>query len=353
MLNIIRNQKWLHSIGAVVRNSLKMEDEHFRFDVDIADARQLFTRHVEQIEWETTSYCNRVCSFCPNSFIDRLSEKKTMPEVTWQAILDGLRDLNYNGSVIWSRYSEPLSEHRIVERIRQVRDAAPRARICIFSNGDYLDAKYLQELEEAGLDYLWVDVYFPDDEVYDTKTAVEFHDKFLKRINRTAELYAKDTELCYKVASEKAEIVTHVRNMAAMKAMNLSDRGGLVQLETATARVAPCYMPYKNLIIDWDGSVVICCHTRSDAAKHRGAVVGRIGTDGVGLIDAYVKLAGWRRALRNYGQKKGPCATCNVGEYDSTPVTRWLAQRLTDTRSPLRSITKTAMRPALARKVRY
>jgi MoaA/NifB/PqqE/SkfB family radical SAM enzyme len=330
-----------------------MEEEHFRFDLNIADAQELFKRHVEQVEFETTSYCNRTCSFCPNSFIDRLSEKRAMPDATWQAIIAGLRAINFTGSVIWSRYCEPLSERDIVDRVRQVRNAAPLARICIFSNGDYLDAEYLRDLEEAGLNYLWVDVYFPDDETYDNETAIQFHDKFLKRIGRSATLYANDTELCYKVESELAEIVTHVRNMAAMKAMNLSDRGGLIHIASKTKRVAPCYMPYKNLIIDWDGSVVICCHLRSDSLSHRSAVVGKIGEAGLGLVEAYIRLAGWRRALRGYGQKKGPCATCNVSEYDSTLLTRALSGWLTNTRSPLRAIMKTAMRPVLKRRVRY
>jgi hypothetical protein len=211
----------------------------------------------------------------------------------------------------------------------------------------------LRQLEKAGLDYLWVDVYFPDDEVYDRDAALKYHDKFLKRVDRTARLFADDTELCYRIASDRTEVVTHVRNIAAMKAMNLSDRGGLIQLAPQTPRVAPCYMPYKNLIIDWDGSVVICCHVRSDSPEHRAATVGKIGVEGIGLVEAYVRLAGWRRALRGYGQKKGPCATCNVSEYDSTSLTRLLSQWLTNTRSPLRTITKNAMRPALRRRIRY
>lgn len=353
MLNMFFDKTRIHAVGAVVRNSLKMEPGHFRFDLNSAEAIELFARHVEQVEFETTSYCNRTCSFCPNSFIDRLSEKHTMPEPTWQAILDGLSQVNYTGSVVWSRYSEPLSERRIAERIRQVRQAAPLARICVYSNGDYLDADYLNELEQAGLDYLWLDIYFPDDETYDRDAAIEYHNKFLKRVNRTATLFADRTELCYRVASDTTEIVTHVRNLAAMKAMNLSDRGGLIQIAPQTARVAPCYMPYKNLIIDWDGSVVICCHVRSDSPAHRGAVVGKIGTGGVGLVEAYVRLAGWRRALRSYGRKKGPCATCNVGEYQATRLTHLLSGWLTNTRSPLRPFVKLTLRPMLKRRVRH
>ncbi|HKQ05054.1 MAG TPA: radical SAM protein [Blastocatellia bacterium] len=345
--------KALTSIGAVVRNSLRIDDRHFRFDLSGVEGLALFREYVELIEWETTSYCNRTCSFCPNSFIDRLSEKLAMPEAAWQAILEGLRAVDYRGTIVWSRYSEPLSERQIIERIRQVRQAAPRARIAINSNGDYLDADYLRQLEEAGLDRLWLDVYFPDDEAYDHEAAGRYHDKLLRRIQRSASLLSRRPELAYRIASEKTEVVSRVRNVASMKALDLSDRGGLIQIARQTARFAPCYAPYKHLVIDWDGSVVICCQLRSDSPAHQGGVVAKIGTNGTGLVDAYVRLAGWRRGLRGYGPKKGPCATCNVSEYVSTRLTRSLSRWLSNPRSLLRGGLRLAMRPVLKRKLRY
>jgi hypothetical protein len=347
------NGKLINTIGAVVRNSLRMEENHFSLDLSHSDAVRLFREYVELVEFETTSYCNRTCSFCPNSFIDRLSEKLTMPESTWQTILDGLREIDYKGTIVWSRYSEPLSERRIPERIREVRRAAPGCRICINSNGDYLDAEYLCELEEAGLDRLWVDIYFPDEEVYNPETARKYHDKFLKRIHRPCAEIKALPELSYKIHSEKMEIVTHVRNVAAMKAMDLSDRGGLIQIARETFRDAPCYAPFKHLVLDWDGSIILCCQLRSDSPAHHSGVVGKIGVDNVGLVDAYVRLAEWRASLRTYGQKKGPCAACNVSEYDSTLLTRSLSRFLTNINSPLRSVGKTALRPLLRRRLRF
>jgi hypothetical protein len=166
-------------------------------------------------------------------------------------------------------------------------------------------------------------------------------------------LLASEPELSYQISSTKMEIVAHVRNVAALKVMGLSDRGGLIQIARQTVRQSPCYVPYKHLVIDWDGSVVICCQLRSDSPAHRAGVIGKISTDELSLLEAYIRLAGWRRSLRGYGPKKGPCATCNVSEYSATRLTRGLSHILSDTRSPLRAAVKSAMRPVLKRKLRY
>jgi len=139
----MRNHPPGYSLAAVAKNSIRMERDHFRQDLEPARAARLFQRHVELIELETTSYCNRTCSFCPNSFIDRRSEKLLMPDAAWRAIVSGLRAVDYSHTIVWSRYSEPLSERGIVDRIREVREAAPRARISVNSNGDYLDPDYV------------------------------------------------------------------------------------------------------------------------------------------------------------------------------------------------------------------
>jgi hypothetical protein len=329
-----------------------MEEEHFRLDLPHNDALKLFRKHVELIEVETTSYCNRTCSFCPNSFIDRLSQKFVMPEETWGAILHGLREVNYNGTFVWSRYAEALSERRVVERIREVRDSAPDCYIGMNSNGDFLDAAYLRELEDAGLDRLWIDLYIPDDEVYDLEIATKYHDKFIRRIDRRYRVTATLPELSTTIESQKTIITAHARNVAVMKAMDLSDRGGLIQIARDTVRDAPCYAPYKHLVIDWNGSIVICCQLRSDSPTHQKGVVGRIGFDGIGLVDGYVRLAEWRASLRTYGRKPGPCATCNVSEYDSNPLTRRLSKVLIDLKSPLRAAVKITMRPVLRKRLR-
>ena len=301
------------SLAAVAKNSLRIEPRHYDRNLDRAQAAELFRDHVELVEFETTSYCNRTCSFCPNSQIDRRSEKTSMPEATWRRIVDDLRELDYSGTIVWSRYSEPTSEKRIVERIAEVRQAAPRARIAINSNGDYLTPAYLDRLIAAGLDRMWVDLYIGDDEDYD-QVAKTAHDRFLARIGKTATVVSTTPEYFSRVHVPGFEMTAVVRNSASMLKQDLSDRGGLVQIARKTRRVAPCFAPFKHLVIDWDGSVVVCCQLRSDANPHKSAVVSRIGEE-AGLVEAYVALADWRKSLRGFGPKAPPCDTCNVYEY--------------------------------------
>lgn len=311
------HQTALLSTAAVVKNSLRAEPGHYDRHLPRDEALALFQRHVTLVEVETTSYCNRTCSFCPNSFIDRRSEKQAMPEACWQAILADLRALDYSGSFHWSRYSEPTSEERIVDRIAEVRRAAPPCHIGIDSNGDYLDGEFIERLVRAGLNRLWVDVYLPDDDTYDLATARTHLDRFLKRIGKTAATtVGTDPELHSHVEIPGLEIMAvSVRNLVTLKQSDLSDRGGLIQIARRTSRKSPCFAPFKNITIDWDGSVALCCQIRSDANSHQDAIVGKIGANGMGLIDAYVALAGWRDALKSFGPKPGPCASCNVFEY--------------------------------------
>src|SRR5260370_35645960 len=97
----------LRSIAAVVRNGLRIEPGHRSPSLPRSDSASLFARFVEQIEVETTSFCNRTCSFCPNSFIDRRSQRLVMPEATWDATVAGRAEVRFDGTSVGSRYSEP------------------------------------------------------------------------------------------------------------------------------------------------------------------------------------------------------------------------------------------------------
>jgi Radical SAM superfamily len=336
------------SIAAVIRNGLRIEPAHTRRSLPRREAADLFARFVEQIEVETTSFCNRTCSFCPNSFIDRRSQRLVMPEATWSAIVAGLAEVRFDGTFVWSRYSEPLSERRILDRIREVRRAAPACRISLNTNGDYLDGGYLDELRDAGVDRVMVDLYMPDDAPATVEHARGHLDRFTQRVGRTGMVTGEEPELVATIA-DAMEIVIRVRNAATIGQVQVTDRGGLLTIGKGNVRVSPCFLPFKQLVIDWDGSIVPCCQIRSDAAAHADAVVGRIG-DGVSLVEAYALLAGWRGALAAYGPKSGPCATCTYAAYEDGAAVRALALLAARPGLPGRPLTRRLLGPWLGKR---
>lgn len=313
------NTTVLADFAAIARNSIRMRSELFDPSLPETAARRLFSEYVELVEIETTSYCNRTCSFCPNQFIDRRSQSHPMPEACWETIVHDLKAVDYRGTVVWSRYSEPLSEPRFVERVRQLKAAAPSCRVGVNTNGDYLDQEYLDRLAQAGLDRMWIDVYLPDADVYDTDSAYEYLDKLRVRLGNPAILISTETpEVAGRIKHSSIEITVHCRNSASMQS-HMSDRAGLLTLTRRGPRTAPCFAPFKHLVIDWDGSVVVCCQMRSDAGSHAAGVIGTIGRD-LSLIQAFVRLAPWRASLRDYGEKSAPCSTCNLSEYQAVPL---------------------------------
>jgi hypothetical protein len=101
----------------------------------IEKSRDLFARFVDQVEIENHNFCNRICWFCPNSFIDRRTNLRLMQDDVFKKIIAALSEIDYDGNLTWSRYHEALADDSIFERIAFARRALPRATLVVISNG--------------------------------------------------------------------------------------------------------------------------------------------------------------------------------------------------------------------------
>ena len=92
--------------------------------------KQIFKENLKLIEIETFSYCNRKCWFCPNSFVDRLSENIEMSEDVYLDLLQQLSEIDFSGELTYSRYNEPLAKRELlIKRIKQAREILPNATL--------------------------------------------------------------------------------------------------------------------------------------------------------------------------------------------------------------------------------
>jgi radical SAM protein with 4Fe4S-binding SPASM domain len=100
------------------------------------------------VEVETTTYCNRRCSYCPNSVFDRGTKEHEvlMPEELFAKIVEDLGDNHFCNQFSPHNYGEPLADKRMPALLRLARTAMPLARIAVYTNGDYLTPELFDEI---------------------------------------------------------------------------------------------------------------------------------------------------------------------------------------------------------------
>jgi hypothetical protein len=302
---------------AVYVNSLP--PDLLRGDTSIDRVKRLFAQHVELVEIENHSYCNRTCWFCPNAFLDRRSVNHLMPEAIFEGIVSDLASVGYRKSLVWSRYHEALAHESIYDRVARARALLPKAFLVITSNGDYLNRRSLKALEEAKVDRLLLDLYLPEGKETDPAELAAALEKFSERTGLTVVEVAPRE---YVVIGSSIAITMGAPNFTEQ---NMSTRAGLMQIQKAHSyhRTSVCLAPIRHIVIDYNGKGMLCCQTRSDAPQHQGSIIGDLTQPGYSIFCFYRDLGFARAGLVSPGLKGGVCESCDV----STPGPNLLARR--------------------------
>jgi len=271
--------------------------------------KKLFKENLKLIEIETFSYCNRKCWFCPNSFVDRLSENKIMPEKTYINLIDQLAEINFSGELTYSRYNEPLAKKEIIlKRIKQGRSRLPNATLRSNTNGDYVTREYIEQLQKAGLNQLWIQQYLGNDEKYDHEKMRLRAQKKIKKLGIPAKLLT-DIDGCkleYDISYKGMKIHIRSRNFE----LDGSSRGDTNDIAQDYTRTQPCLQVSNNMYIDYNGSVMVCCALRSDVPGQESGIMGHIKEAKLWDIYQNESYKPWRKHHEKEGPKSGFCKTC-------------------------------------------
>jgi MoaA/NifB/PqqE/SkfB family radical SAM enzyme len=265
--------------------------------------------NLKVVEVEVFSYCNRVCWFCPNSFIDRRSSNTLMPEETYINILDQLKEIDYSGDVTYSRYNEPTAKKDIIlTRLRQAREKLPKANLKTNSNGDYINKEYLVELRDAGLNEIFLQHYEIKPNSYNYENNKILMEKKLKKLGLPYELITDipGNKIEYRVIFDGMRVQLRSRNFVE----DGSSRGGTIDLANDYTRTQRCLQPFNNMYIDYNGKVMVCCALRSDIEEHKDGVTGDIHKDSLATIFSSNLYSSWRNHHLTDGPKEGVCKTC-------------------------------------------
>ena len=294
----------------------------FRDPGDPGGRRRLFAETVTNVVVEISSYCNRQCTYCPVSSVDRISDRKSLPAEIYAKILENLAQISYVQSLCLNLYNEPMADRPLlIARIREARAELPKCRIYFSTNGDFLSPDYVREMVEAGLSELYVTVHMPKGRRYDDPYAITLFTDLSKRLGKSIKVdgFSPGATISGRMTLHGLPINVFSINYDVYG----TDRAGSVKKLTQATfrRTSPCNRPFHDFTVSHEGTIFPCCQMFVDNEHHRASfAIGRI-TDFPDIFAAYATqaMARWRAELLRFGPKKSPCDTCNLECRDPQP----------------------------------
>ena len=247
------------------------------------------------IEFNLSGLCNRTCVFCPRS------DPKIFPNVNqhipmelYEKIVKELGEIQYDGMILYSAFGEPLLYKNIEEIIKLTKVYCPNVKIESVTDGDFVTVDKLTKLFAAGLDTLLISMYDGPHQ-----------DEHFRSLSTAAGL-------------DESQVILRKRWLPPEEhyGITLSNRSGMIQIPEIGVGALdeplkrPCYYPFYQLLIDYDGSVLICPH---DWGKK--LVVGNLNTGS--LMDIW-NNSPMRRIRQRLGASDRNFAPCNKCDVDGT-----------------------------------
>lgn len=243
-----------YNTAVPIKNLLRYRDPFFMRGVSI----------------ETSTYCNRKCSYCPNSQFP--SPENFMDENVYHKVISDLAEISFSGFVNYHFYNEPLLDERLPSWIRHAKDKLPHAFHRVYTNGDFLTVDMARTYIRAGARCFFVTNHARSSEAFDArmKVLIEAYPGFM-RINPSL----------------------HDRH---------DTRAGLIP--TGVPMRKKCVL-YNNLQITFTGDVILCCND-----YFRKHVFGNVTDES--LLDIWKKpnYAKLRREIRRGIYRLPICRKC-------------------------------------------
>jgi hypothetical protein len=299
-----------------------IKKELFQEVSDVNVAKKLFRENVDTVEIGISSYCNRTCSYCPNSFVDRRSVDNQMSDELFDSIVRQLKEINYSKTITIHRYNEPFADFPYaLKRIKALKHLLPNSRLEISTNGDYLNKERLVQLGEnlTERDGVHITLHFmKQDKDYEKRK-----EELRKIVQGLGFMHTEYNETNLKTSTwlnfgQKCKIEYRVINFwASTPTQMITDRGeALSELKTIKARTLPCFTTVSQMQIEYDGSLQPCCNIHSSVKSHDKFSLGKLDANSNLFLTYCSSLyAKWRKSMISFEEKGSPCSSCT----DATP----------------------------------
>ena len=218
-----------------LENSIKRKSKFIDEKVQYFNDIPLFS----WIEISPIDACNRKCVFCPKSDPKIAPDTfKTMDNKYIEKLARELKEMDYNGTIVFAGYGEPLLDKKIFDKIKIL------SGICnleITTNGDPLTIKNINKLVDSGINKIVVSLY-------DGPEQIKKYEKLFSKAGISKDKYIL-RDRWYK-GEEFSDYITNragtVKTGKQPKQEELKDK--------------TCYYPSYHAQIDWNGDMYLCPH---------------------------------------------------------------------------------------------
>lgn len=245
------------------------------------------------VEINAVDVCNRSCEFCPQSSDQFQITKGRISLSLITKIAKDLEEINFNGRITFTGFGEPLLYKDLVEAVSIFRSIVTNVKwIEIVTNGDYLTRGKIIELSQAGC------------------------------TNITVSMYDCDMSSTFLPMAEGTNIdITLKHSYEGFLQVN---RNEMLNKKIFLTKAEPCYLPFYKMVIDKDGSVLLCSN---DWSRHLD--LGNVND--TKIIDLWLgeKMDKYRKYLKDGARKNcNPCKFCDINgtKYGEESFNQWLTR---------------------------
>ena len=244
------------------------------------------------IEFNLSGLCNRKCVFCPRvnpAVYPNVNEH--IPIELYEKIMRDLAEVRYDGMILYSAFGEPLLYKSIEVLLEISKRHCPNVRIETVTDGDFVTPDKLRALFGAGLDTLLISLY-------DSPDQVDIFQGMMAEVGLT-----------------DSQVVLRKRWLPPSEhfGITLSNRAGMVEIPQAGVGKLmeplkqPCYYPFYQVLVDYDGAVLLCPH---DWGKK--LIVGNLNHQSIHELWDSPIMRRVRRSLAAADRNFPPCDKCDV-----------------------------------------
>ena len=265
----------------------KLLDEHLT-----RQAEEQLPPFFSLIEFNLSGLCNRKCVFCPRADPTVYANvNEHIPVELYEKIMKDLREAGFDGTILYSAFGEPLLYKNIELLLEMSKQYCPEVRIEIVSDGDFVTPEKLRRLFNAGLTVLSISMY----------DGPHQREKFEAMRNEAGLM--------------NDQLILRVRwlPMEEHYGITLSNRAGMVELKDLVIVALkeplkrPCYYPFYQVLVDYDGAVLLCPH---DWGKK--LIVGNLHRQTIQEVWNSRTMKRVRMNLAKADRNFPPCNACDV-----------------------------------------